>query len=59
MALTPIGDLMQLVQLVAILAVLQYILFGKLTGNARAKSGLKAPAIRPPSVCQLRQREAR
>lgn len=36
---------MQLVHLVAILAVLQYILFGKLTGNARAKSGLKAPAM--------------
>lgn len=36
---------MQYVDLVAILAVLQFILFGMLTGYARAKSGLKAPAI--------------
>ena len=36
---------MHLVQLVAILAVLQFLLFGKLTGTARAKSGLKAPAM--------------
>lgn len=32
------------VQLVAILAVLQYLFFAKLTGDARAASGLKAPA---------------
>ena len=36
---------MHLVQLVAILSVLQFIFFGKLTGDARAKSGLKAPAM--------------
>lgn len=36
---------MQLVHLVAILAVLQYFLFGKLVGDARSKSGLKAPAM--------------
>lgn len=35
---------MLFVQLVAILAVLQYLFFGKLAGDARAKSGLKAPA---------------
>ena len=36
---------MQYVELVAILAVLQYILFSALTGSARGKSGLKAPAV--------------
>jgi glutathione S-transferase len=36
---------MHLVQLVAILAVLQYLFFGKLTGEARGKYGVKAPAM--------------
>ncbi len=36
---------MQLVHLVAILAVLQFFFFGKLVGDARSKSGLKAPAM--------------
>ncbi len=36
---------MQYVELVAILAVLQFMTFGALTGNARTRSGLKAPAI--------------
>jgi glutathione S-transferase len=36
---------MELVELVAALAVLQYLCFGALTGNARRISGLKAPAI--------------
>ena len=35
---------MQYVELVAILAVLQFIFFGFMTGQARSKSGLKAPA---------------
>lgn len=33
------------VQLIAILAVLQYLAIGKATGNARAASGLKSPAM--------------
>lgn len=33
------------VDLVAILAVIQFLLFVFITGRARAKSGLKAPAI--------------
>ncbi len=36
---------MQYVELVAVLAVLQFLTFGVLTGNARVKSGLKAPAV--------------
>ncbi|MGH1358477.1 MAG: MAPEG family protein [Burkholderiaceae bacterium] len=36
---------MQLVELVAIIAVIQFLWFGGLTGNARRISGLKAPAI--------------
>jgi len=36
---------MQYVELVAILAVLQFISFGALTGRARSQSGLKAPAV--------------
>jgi glutathione S-transferase len=33
------------VELVAVLAVLQYLTFGALTGNERKRSGLQAPAI--------------
>lgn len=36
---------MQYIELVAILAVLQFLSFGALTGRARRQSGLKAPAI--------------
>jgi glutathione S-transferase len=36
---------MQYVELVALLAVLQFFFFGMMTGRARAKSGLKAPAM--------------
>lgn len=36
---------MQYVELVAVLAVLQFISFAALTGSARGKSGLKAPAV--------------
>ena len=36
---------MQFVEIVAILAVLQFLSFGALTGRARAKSGLQAPAM--------------
>jgi glutathione S-transferase len=36
---------MQYVELVAVLAVLQYVAFGTLAGKARAQSGLKAPAM--------------
>ena len=36
---------MQYVELVAILAVLQFISFTALTGRARGQSGLKAPAV--------------
>lgn len=36
---------MPYVQLVAILAVLQYLIFGKLTGDARGRYGVKAPAM--------------
>jgi glutathione S-transferase len=36
---------MQYVELVAIMAVLQFLSFGALTGRARRRSGLKAPAI--------------
>ncbi|MDN5786001.1 MAPEG family protein [Pseudorhodobacter sp.] len=36
---------MQLVELIATLAVAQYLAFGALTGRARAKSGLKAPVM--------------
>jgi glutathione S-transferase len=37
--------MMQFVELVAVLAVAQYLAFGALTGQARRDSGLKAPAI--------------
>jgi glutathione S-transferase len=37
--------MMQFVELVAVLAVAQYLAFGALTGQARRESGLKAPAI--------------
>lgn len=36
---------MQYVELVAILAVLQFFFFGFMTGQSRRESGLKAPAI--------------
>jgi hypothetical protein len=36
---------MQLVEIVAAVAVLQFLTFGALTGRARKKSGLKAPAM--------------
>jgi uncharacterized MAPEG superfamily protein len=36
---------MQYVELVAVIAVLQYLSFGALTGQARRRSGLKAPAV--------------
>ena len=36
---------MEYVELVAALAVIQFLVFGALTGNARRLSGLKAPAI--------------
>jgi glutathione S-transferase len=36
---------MNYVELIAVLAVLQFLAFGALTGAARRKSGLKAPAI--------------
>jgi glutathione S-transferase len=36
---------MQYVELVAVTAVLQFFMFGALTGRARRDSGLKAPAI--------------
>ena len=36
---------MQYVELVAITAVLQFFFFGAMTGRARMKSGLKAPAV--------------
>jgi len=36
---------MQYVELVAILAVLQFFFFGFMTGQARRESGLKAPAV--------------
>ena len=36
---------MQYVELVAVIAVLQFLSFGALTGSARRKSGLKAPAV--------------
>jgi glutathione S-transferase len=36
---------MRYVELVAIIAVLQFLTFGALTGRARRHSGLKAPAI--------------
>jgi uncharacterized MAPEG superfamily protein len=36
---------MQYVELVAILAVLQFFFFGAMTGKARNDSGLKAPAV--------------
>ena len=36
---------MPYVELIALLAILQYLLFGFLTGDARRKSGLKAPAV--------------
>ncbi|OED36608.1 hypothetical protein AB833_26525 [Chromatiales bacterium (ex Bugula neritina AB1)] len=35
----------QYIELVAILAVLQFFFFGAMTGQARRNSGLKAPAI--------------
>ncbi len=36
---------MQYVELVALLAVIQFFFFGMMTGRARAKSGLQAPAM--------------
>lgn len=36
---------MQLTEIIAALAVLQFLTFGALTGRAREKSGLKAPAM--------------
>ncbi len=36
---------MQYVELVAVLAVVQYLAFGALAGQARRVSGLKAPAV--------------
>lgn len=36
---------MQYVELIAVIAVLQYFSFGALTGRARRQSGLKAPAV--------------
>lgn len=36
---------MPYVELVAVLAVLQFFFFGAMTGKARGKSGLKAPAV--------------
>jgi glutathione S-transferase len=36
---------MPYVELVALLAVVQYLFFGAMTGKARRESGLKAPAI--------------
>ena len=36
---------MQYVEFIAVLAVAQYFFFGMMTGKARAKSGLKAPAV--------------
>lgn len=36
---------MQYVDLVAVMAVLQFFFFGALTGRARRQSGLKAPAM--------------
>ena len=36
---------MQYVELVAVIAVIQFVFFGALTGRARALSGLKAPAV--------------
>jgi len=36
---------MQYIDLVAVIAVLQFFFFGAMTGNARRTSGLKAPAI--------------
>jgi glutathione S-transferase len=36
---------MQYVELVAVIAVFQFLFFGAMTGNARRASGLKAPAV--------------
>ena len=36
---------MPMLELIALLAVFQYLLFGMLTGRARGRSGLKAPAV--------------
>jgi glutathione S-transferase len=36
---------MHYVDIVAMLAILQYLIFGSLVGNARGKYGIKAPAI--------------
>jgi hypothetical protein len=36
---------MQYVELTAVMAVLQFFAFGALTGRARRRSGLKAPAV--------------
>lgn len=36
---------MQFVDLIAVLAVLQFVFFSALTGRARGRSGLKAPAM--------------
>ena len=36
---------MQTVELVAVIAVIQFLFFGALTGRARRLSGLKAPAV--------------
>jgi glutathione S-transferase len=39
------GEKMQYVDLIATLAVLQFLFFGALTAGARRQSGLKAPAV--------------
>lgn len=36
---------MQYVELAAVIAVMQFLFFGAMTGKARRESGLKAPAI--------------
>lgn len=36
---------MQYIELVAITALLQFLFFGVLTGNARGKAGIKAPTM--------------
>lgn len=36
---------MSLIDLVALLALFQYLVFGSLTGRARGKYGVKAPAV--------------
>lgn len=36
---------MELIELIALLALLQFLIYGVLTGRARGASGIKAPAI--------------